>query len=90
MRCLLLLLYGAGLRVSEALQLKAGDVDLRQGVLTIQRTKFFKSRLVPVGPDLLRMLRGYQARGHHSLNLSDPSFIQALCTATFRFNGEHV
>jgi integrase/recombinase XerD len=67
MRCLLLLLYGAGLRVSEALQLKVGDVDLRQGVLTIKQTKFFKSRLVPVGPELLRMLRGYQSgkRLHH-------------------------
>lgn len=74
MRCLLLLLYGAGLRVSEALQLKAGDVDLRQGVLTIKQTKFFKSRLVPVGPDLLRMLRGYQARGHHKLELERPFF----------------
>ena len=36
------------MRVSEALALDRNDVDLEQGVLTIHRTKFGKSRLVPV------------------------------------------
>lgn len=58
-RTLLLLLYGAGLRISEALQLKEADVDLKEGLLSVRRSKFFKSRLVPVGPKLAQALRDY-------------------------------
>jgi len=47
-RTLLLLLYGTGLRISEALRLNIEDFDRNSGVLTIRDTKFFKSRLVPV------------------------------------------
>ncbi len=42
------LLYAAGLRIGEALRLTLADVDLNAGVLVIRRTKFFKSRYVPV------------------------------------------
>jgi len=49
-RTLLLLLYGTGMRVSEALGLQLGDVDLRQRIVTVRNTKFYKTRLVPVGP----------------------------------------
>ena len=49
-RTLLLLLYGAGLRFSEATRLTLADVDLAEAILTIRVTKFYKSRLVPVGP----------------------------------------
>lgn len=42
------LLYAAGLRIGEALRLTLADVDLNSGVLIIRRTKFFKSRYVPV------------------------------------------
>jgi integrase/recombinase XerD len=61
-RTLLLLLYGSGLRISEALNLTTADFDADTGVLTIRETKFFKSRFVPVGPDLTRVLRGYIKR----------------------------
>ncbi len=60
LRALLLLLYGAGLRRSEALSLTDEDVDLEQAVLTIRQTKFFKTRLVPIGRDLSRALREYR------------------------------
>src|SRR4030088_3455806 len=49
---LLLLLYGAGLRFSEAPGLTLADVDLSEAILTIRDTKFYKSRLVPVGSQL--------------------------------------
>jgi integrase/recombinase XerD len=58
-RALLVLLYGTGLRISEALRLNLGDFDEENRVLTIHETKFFKSRLVPVGADLGRVLRDY-------------------------------
>jgi site-specific recombinase XerD len=59
LRALLLLLYGAGLRISEALRLTLADVDLDQRLLTIRETKFYKSRLVPLGPDLTQVLSIY-------------------------------
>ena len=61
-RTLLLLLYGTGLKIGEALQLNIEDFDRDSGVLTIRETKFFKSRLVPVGPDLRRVLIAYIER----------------------------
>lgn len=59
MRTLLLLLYGAGLRLSEALNLQDEQVDLKARILEVQRSKFFKSRLVPIGPKLTRVLSDY-------------------------------
>ncbi len=59
MRTLLLLLYGAGLRLSEALNLQDEQVDLKARVLEVQRSKFFKSRLVPIGPKLTKVLSDY-------------------------------
>ena len=43
-----LLLAATGLRVSEALHLLDGDVDLKSGLLTVRRTKFAKCRRIPV------------------------------------------
>jgi integrase/recombinase XerD len=59
LRTVILLLYGAGLRVSEALNLDCGDVDLDSSLITIRDSKFFKSRLVPVGPQLAQTLKRY-------------------------------
>jgi integrase len=50
------LLAATGLRVSEALRLRNGDVDLKAGMLTIQRSKFAKSRQVPVHPSVVEAL----------------------------------
>ena len=61
-RMLILLLYGAGLRISEALSLTLGDVNLTGGILTIRESKFYKTRLVPIGPDLIRALTSYAIR----------------------------
>jgi integrase len=54
------LLAAAGLRVSEAVLLRTGDVDLKAGMLTIQRTKFAKSRQVPLHPSAVEALRRYR------------------------------
>ena len=61
-RTLLLMLYGAGLRTSEALHLSMEDVDLATAVLTVRNSKFFKSRLVPTPPPLASVLRRYAER----------------------------
>jgi integrase/recombinase XerD len=62
MHILILLLYGAGLRLREATNLTRADVDLRGSVLTIHNTKFGKTRLVPLGPQLGQALTRYAAR----------------------------
>lgn len=54
------LLAATGLRVSEAVRLRTGDVDLKTGMLTIQRTKFAKSRQVPLHPSTVEALRRYR------------------------------
>lgn len=59
-RTLLLTLYGAGLRPGEGLRLRCCDVDLAESLLFIWDTKFFKSRLVPVGSVLQAALRSYK------------------------------
>ena len=62
MRTLILLLYGAGLRSGEARGLTLADVDLTSAVLTVRRSKFYKTRLVPVGPQLAAILGTYARR----------------------------
>jgi site-specific recombinase XerD len=76
LRTLLLLLYGAGLRISEALALTLGDVDLCQACLYIRQTKFFKSRLVPLGKDLTWYLTNYVIRRYevHAASPQAPLF----------------
>ena len=54
------LLAATGLRVSEAVLLRTGDVDLKTGMLTIQRTKFAKSRQVPLHSSTISALRRYR------------------------------
>jgi integrase/recombinase XerD len=56
---LLLLLYGACLRPSEGRKLTMQDVDLDHAVLCIRATKFYKTRLVPLGIDLNTALNHY-------------------------------
>lgn len=58
-RAFLLLLYGTGLRLGEALALRREDVDLRAGMILIRDTKFYKSRHLPIGPRLTLVLAAY-------------------------------
>ena len=51
-RTLLLVLYGTGMRIGEVLRLTLHDVDLAERVITVRGAKFFKTRLVPIGPNL--------------------------------------
>lgn len=60
-RTLILLLYGTGLRPGEAFRLTQADVDLSAALLTVRSTKCHKSRLVPVGPQLLPVLLQHAA-----------------------------
>ena len=79
-RMMLLLLYGAGLRAGEARHLSMADVDLSAAMLTVRDTKFYKSRLVPVGPQLAEALKTYAAQraNRHLPKGKDSSFLANL------------
>ena len=50
------------MRIGEALRLTMQDVDLAEQVITVRDTKFFKTRLVPIGPKLTRELAAHIER----------------------------
>lgn len=52
----LTVLYLTGLRAGELLRLTLTDVDLTTAVLRVRDTKFGKSRLVPIAPDVVARL----------------------------------
>lgn len=56
------LLAVTGMRVGEARALDDGDVDWGRSLLTVNRTKFQKSRLVPVHASTLAALQRYAAQ----------------------------
>jgi integrase/recombinase XerD len=61
-RALLMALYGAGLRVSEACRLTIEDIDSSRMVLRVRRAKGNKDRDVMLSPVLLDTLRQYWKR----------------------------
>lgn len=69
LRALVLLLYGTGLRLGEALHLCLRDVDLSQQMLTVSDTKFYKTRWVPIGTQLVHILHEYMVAVHTSLSI---------------------
>jgi len=58
-RTMLTVCYGCGLRLSEVLALRVGDIDGERRLLRIEQGKGAKDRLVPLSPTLLEALRAY-------------------------------
>jgi integrase len=68
-RMMLTLCYGCGLRLSELLAVKVGDIDGERRLLRVEQGKGAKDRLVALSPTLLEQLREYWrlARPSHLL-----------------------
>lgn len=58
-RTMLSLIYACGLRRSELLNLKIGDVDSKRHMLIIRNAKGYKDRQVPISDKTIEMLREY-------------------------------
>jgi site-specific recombinase XerD len=58
-RVILQTMYSSGLRLSEALHLKPGDIDSERMVIRVQQGKGRKDRYVELTPSLLDQLRDY-------------------------------
>ncbi len=73
------LIAATGLRRNEALNLKKSHVNLEDGTLLIELTKFRKSRLIPIHPSVVQKLRWYS-------QLRDKKFPNATCDNFFVMN----
>jgi site-specific recombinase XerD len=71
-QALLSIIYGCGLRVSEAVALQVKDVDGERHLLRVAQGKGAKDRMVPLAPELLQVLRQYWRirRRPHALVIS--------------------
>ncbi len=58
-RVLLTVVYGAGLRISEACRLRVEDIDSKRHLLHIRQSKGHKDRFVVLSQRLLEILRDY-------------------------------
>jgi integrase/recombinase XerD len=68
------LLAVSGMRVNEAVNLDRRDVDLSHGIVTIRRTKFGKSRHVPIHPSTVAELEQYARRRDRILPMPTAAF----------------
>jgi integrase len=71
------LMAATGLRVSEAIHLRDADVDLKQGMLIVRKTKFAKSRQLPLHVSTVIALAKYrrQRSRHVPTTIDTPFFI---------------
>lgn len=63
-RAALMLCYGAGLRISEAVAVKVGDIDSQRMLIRVVQGKGKKDRYAMLSPRLLAVLRCYWRAAH--------------------------
>jgi integrase/recombinase XerD len=93
-RTIILILYGTGMRIDEALSLRRMDIDLRRHMIRIRATSVVNRREIPIGRDLTRVLASYlRSENRNRLAQESQLFLTnkgsslrygALCTSFFR------
>jgi len=74
LRTFLLFLYGTGALVGEARRLLREDVDFKRRITIIHSTRFNRSREIPIGSDLYKVLRRYHITNHRKDKMNAPHF----------------
>ena len=64
------LMYGAGLRLSECLQLRVKDIDFDQKLIIVRDSKGKKARVTPL-PDMARAALQLKVEWRHALHKQD-------------------
>ncbi len=67
-------LYGCGLRISEALMLKKEDVDIKKGIIYVQHGKGDKERIVAMSDSLCRRCKEFVNSAHSDTDETVPFF----------------
>ena len=75
-RAILTLLYGCGLRISEALALNVGDITDQSDFLRI-KGKGNKERIVPLLPIVWQCISAYLAKSPYQSSVGEPLFLGA-------------
>lgn len=75
-KAILTLLYGCGLRISEALSLNIGDITAQSEFLRV-KGKGNKERLVPLLPIIRQYINAYLAECPYKQNVGEPLFLGA-------------
>lgn len=75
-KAILTLLYGCGLRISEALSLNIGDITAQSEFLRV-KGKGNKERLVPLLPIIRQYIDAYLAECPYKQNVGEPLFLGA-------------
>jgi len=73
-KAILTLLYGCGLRISEALALNIGDISAQSEFLRV-KGKGNKERIVPLLPIIWQNIEAYLAECPYSVNVGEPLFL---------------
>lgn len=74
-------IYACGLRISEAIRLEVRDVNFKERTLFIRKTKFGKSRLIPLGNRAVEYLEHYHRLRVERLGMPEesvPLFVRAI------------
>ena len=74
LRTFLLFLYGTGALVGEARRLLREDVDFKRRAIILRTNRFNRSREIPIGPDLYRVLQRYHATNHPKVEMNARQF----------------
>lgn len=74
------ILYGCGLRINEALNLKIEDVNLETNCLYISKSKNGGDRLIPFDQSLKIIITKYMRDYRNTLNKTEYLFVKTDCT----------
>lgn len=75
-KAILMLLYGCGLRISEALSINVGDISAQSEFLRV-KGKGNKERIIPFLPIIWRYIEAYLAECPYKNNVGEPLFLGA-------------